>query len=362
MNSLISKNTIGVAIVGMGYMGTHHFRVLRQLEQHAAGCRVVGVCDLRQSRLDELKHKLKPKLDNVIRTTNPEELLSHNDVDAVYITTPWFNHVEVIRLAVEAGKHIYCEKPIAGHLDEIIETTEMINAAGLQAQAGLLLRHQPSLWKIKSIIDSGELGEVTFVSLREDSSMPKQGQVFQTDLKDRLDGRGILWEENVHDLDMLLCFLGDLKLVSADLRYHDALKDVEVASILKLETKKGAPVLFNSCWHEIEGRLAGRHLEVFFERGVILSDYFTSGDLIIQKSGDKQRVLKSHQLQKEYISSLALNDGLSNQREFPGTWYAKFADAGFISSLVNNQPVSPSFEDSFPVHRLIEEVYSMARS
>ncbi len=358
MNYLKSNSSIGVAIIGMGYMGTHHFRVLKQLEKQGAGCRVVGVCDLRQERLDELEKGRK--FDLGLTTTSPEELMQHDDVDAVYITTPWFNHVDLIRMAIDAGKHVYCEKPLASSYDEIAEVTKLLNLSGLQGQAGLLLRHQPSLWKIKSIIDSGELGEVTFVSLREDSSLPKQGPVFQTDLEDRLAGRGILWEENIHDLDMLLHFLGDLEIESADLRYHNALKNVEVASILKFRTEKDVPVIFNSCWHEIEGRLAGRHLEVFFERGVILSDYFTSGDLHIQRSGGKVKTLNRHALLDEFINSMGLDESLKNQRVFPGNWYASYSDASFISALVNNLSVSPSFEESLRAHRLIEDIYDFS--
>jgi len=352
------NKSIGVAIIGMGYMGTHHFRVLKQLEKQGAGCHVVGVCDLRQERLNELMHKRK--FDLGVTTSSPSELLQRDDVDAVYITTPWFNHAELIKMATLAGKHIYCEKPIASSLDEIKEVTHLITQAGVQAQTGLLLRHQPSLWKIKSIIDSGELGDVTFVSLREDSSLPKQGPVFQTDLADRLAGRGILWEENIHDLDMLLHFLGDLEIESADLRFHDSLKNVEVASILKFRTEKDVPVIFNSCWHEIEGRLAGRHLEVFFEGGVLLSDYFTSGDLLFQKSGEKEKTLNRHALLDEYITSVGLDESLKNQRVFPGNWYASYSDASFISALVNNQSVSPSFEESLRAHRLIEDIYDFS--
>jgi predicted dehydrogenase len=349
---------LGIAIIGIGYMEAHHLRALLQLKRLGLPIEIIGVCDQNSTRLNQFS---KQKSVSIL-TTSPRKLLGHPNVDTIFITTPWHSHYDLVSESIHAQKHIYCEKPLASNYSEVVELSRQVSNTQLQAQAGLLLRHQPSIWKIKTILDSGELGPVTMALLREDSCFPHKGKVFQTGLAERLQGRGILWEENIHDLDMLLYFFGPLDLKNMHLLYHADLPNVETGATLRLENMDKAPIHFISQWHDIEYRTSSRHLEIICENGMILSDYFTSGDLRIQKSGDKKpKLLREDTIRKEYIAHHSLDKLFKTKQDRQSNLYARFSDAQFIKALLNGKTVSPDFEEAKQEHKLIDQIYSNAQ-
>ena len=345
------KNRVGVGIIGLGYMGTHHLKVLSQLSKDGFPCQVVGLCDENERRLK----KVSKKYDISLLTTSSSEIFENDNVSAVYITTPWTSHYDLIKRCVKAGKHFYCEKPIGADMEQVNESIELAEQSGLINQAGLLLRHQPSMWKLKHLIDNGNYGDVKFVSLIEDASFPNKGDLFQTSLNNRLIGRGILWEENIHDIDSLLHLFGHLSVDSAELIYSDKQLNAETSTALQLRTDSDARIQFNSLWHSVEGRASKRHLSIFFDRAVIVSDYFTSGDIWVQKSGEKPRHLIENRIREEFISHFELSEKSKNRNAYP--WYATFADLNFITSVATGRSATPSLYESLEAHAMIDNIY-----
>ncbi|MFH1928842.1 MAG: Gfo/Idh/MocA family oxidoreductase, partial [Chloroflexota bacterium] len=109
---------LGIGIVGCGYWGINHVRVFTELPES----RVVAVCDLRQERLREVGQRFA----QVAVTTDLDELIGRQDVDAVVICTAAASHYDIASICLQAGKHVLLEKPI---------TTNVADAEDLIRQA-----------------------------------------------------------------------------------------------------------------------------------------------------------------------------------------------------------------------------------
>jgi predicted dehydrogenase len=120
-----------------------------------------------------------------------DELLAADDVDAVVIATPVPTHHPLARAALEAGKHVFVEKPPAMRAAEMEELIELADARGLVLMPGHLLLYHPAVQKLKELIDDGELGEVLVVY----GNRQNLGKI-RTD-------ENALWSLGVHDLSVI---------------------------------------------------------------------------------------------------------------------------------------------------------------
>ena len=92
-----------------------------------------------------------------------EALLADPDVDIVYISLPNGLHVEWTRRALQAGKHVLCEKPLSRHPAQVAELFELAQANGLQLSEAFMYRHHPQTVKLKELIKGGAIGELRLI-------------------------------------------------------------------------------------------------------------------------------------------------------------------------------------------------------
>ena len=126
-----------------------------------------------------------------------EELLADPDLDAVVIATPVPTHYALAKRALEAGKHVFVEKPPAMRAAEMEELVQLSEAAGLVLMPGHLLLYHPGVQKLKDLIERGELGEVLCIYGNR--------QNLGTIRKDE----NALWSLGVHDLSVILHLIGE---------------------------------------------------------------------------------------------------------------------------------------------------------
>jgi predicted dehydrogenase len=132
------------------------------------------------------------------------ELLVRKDVDAVLICVPPFLHKEIAVAAARAGKHIYCEKPMAMTSLECQQMIDAAKAANVVLQIGYVLRFSSERGRIREIILNGNLGRPVFYrELSNPSAGPRQAWVHNEST-----GRGPLWE-NSHVFDFLRYIFGE---------------------------------------------------------------------------------------------------------------------------------------------------------
>ena len=345
---------MNLGIIGLGYMGLQHLKVARKL--HADGvvsANILHVCDRDEERLEAVAGKYGIRRASAL----PQALIGDPDLDAIIIATPWATHRDLACGALGAGKAVFCEKPLGASIAEVRDMAGAAKGLDLPNQGGLVLRASPSLWKLRQLVQNEDWGPLRMATLREDACFP-EGGIYRTPWQERLSGRGILWEENIHDLDALLYLLGPLEAVSATMDHHAEAPGIDVGARVELRTPAGAPVRFSSLWHAVEGRGSRRHLELFFDRGLVSTEYFTSGDILVQSGAREPSLLPARQVLEEYIEHHGYPGRLGDLKQYP--WYATFATLGFLQSVQRREPCQPDFADCLPVHELVEAVYDMA--
>ena len=145
---------INVAVVGTGFIGPVHVEALRRL-----GITVTGLLgsdfDATASKAASLR---LPKAYQSL-----DELLSEPGLDAVHITTPNYLHAPMVRQVLEAGKHVICEKPLAMDAEEGAELLELASRSGLVHAVNFNLRFYPQCQQARSMVQSGELGDLYLI-------------------------------------------------------------------------------------------------------------------------------------------------------------------------------------------------------
>jgi predicted dehydrogenase len=174
-----------VALVGLGYWGPNLARNFDELAE------LQWLCDASPDALE----RYGARYAQARTTTSYEEVLADPGLDAVVVATPTVTHYELSKRALEAGKHVLVEKPPAmnaGEAEDLVATAE---AAGLVLMPGHLLLYHPAVQKVKSLVGSGELGDVLCVY----SNRQNLGKI-RTD-------ENALWSLGVHDLSVILHLL-----------------------------------------------------------------------------------------------------------------------------------------------------------
>ncbi|MCL7393919.1 MAG: Gfo/Idh/MocA family oxidoreductase [Thaumarchaeota archaeon] len=138
--------------------------------------------------------------------------IKKEDFDAVFITTPTFTHHPLTVEAAEAGKHIFCEKPMALTLKEADEMISVARRNNVKLQIGFMRRFDPEFRKAKSLIDEGVIGKPVLVkSVGRGPGLPPRWAL------DPRTGLGMVAEVNSHDFDTLRWFMNDeFKMIYAD--------------------------------------------------------------------------------------------------------------------------------------------------
>jgi predicted dehydrogenase len=179
-----------VAVVGLGYWGPNLLRVL--IEQPDVEVRYM--CDRDVDRLARMAQRYP----SVRPTASIDEILDDPDVDAVLIATPVFTHYELAMRCLNAGKHTFVEKPLAASSADADELIERAEDLGLALMCGHTFLYSPAVQAVKKLIDTGELGEIYFVS----SSRVNLG-LHQRDVS-------VIWDLGPHDFSILLYWLDEI--------------------------------------------------------------------------------------------------------------------------------------------------------
>jgi inositol 2-dehydrogenase len=135
--------------------------------------------------------------------TDYRELLRRDDIDAVVIVTPTATHAEVICAAAAAGKHIFCEKPLAQSLELCDAAIAAARAAGVKLQIGLMRRFDPAYVLAKQKIDAGEIGKP--VMFRSTGRDPHRTSL---EFARRENSGGMILDMGVHDFDLARWLMG----------------------------------------------------------------------------------------------------------------------------------------------------------
>ncbi|MBJ7612579.1 MAG: oxidoreductase [Candidatus Nephthysia bennettiae] len=172
-----------MGIVGYGYWGPN----LARNFQEASGTRVVAISDLRPERLAQVQDRFP----EARVSTDFRELLADPNVDAVVIATPVSTHYSLALAALQAGKHVLVEKPLASSSKQARELIDTAERLGRTLMVDHTFVYTGAVQKIKDLVDSGQLGRLYYY----DSVRINLG-LFQHDIS-------VMWDLAVHDLAIM---------------------------------------------------------------------------------------------------------------------------------------------------------------
>jgi predicted dehydrogenase len=206
----VDSRPVGVAVVGCGYWGPN---LIRNFTTCPAS-NVVMVCDQDRARLEK-GTTFCPRAELV---QDFRQVLAHPDVEAVAIATPVGTHAPLADAALRAGKHVLVEKPLATSPKEAEDLVRLADARGLTLMVDHTFIYSPSIRRIKTLVDAGELGDIYYV----DSVRINLG-LFQRDVN-------VLWDLAPHDLSIVDHLLGRLpRSVAAMGSCHTGAEQEDVA-------------------------------------------------------------------------------------------------------------------------------------
>jgi len=149
---------VGLGFIGSGIRGTGLIDEFKL----AAGAKMIGVCDLYDGCLQRAKEQIDP---GIFVTKDYRAVLERKDVDAVVIATPDHLHKRMVLDALDAGKHVYIEKPMTWSLEEGPQIMAAVKESGKLLQVGSQHKTSPLAAKTKELISSGAIGKVNMVRL-----------------------------------------------------------------------------------------------------------------------------------------------------------------------------------------------------
>jgi len=176
-----------VGLVGLGYWGPNLARNFDDLAD------LRWMCDASPDALE----RYGARYPQTRTTTSFDDLLEDPELDAVVVATPAVTHYELSKRALEAGKHVFVEKPpgmSGAEAEDLVATAE---ASGVVLMPGHILLYHPAVKVVKTLVDSGELGEVFCVY----SNRQNLGKI-RTD-------ENALWSLGIHDLSVILHLLDE---------------------------------------------------------------------------------------------------------------------------------------------------------
>ncbi|MCI0335645.1 MAG: Gfo/Idh/MocA family oxidoreductase, partial [Planctomycetes bacterium] len=195
-----------------------------------------------------------------------DRLLALPEVDLVYISTPPFLHYEQSRRALEAGKHVICEKPLALSVEQADELVALARRRDRLLVANLMQRYNPVFDIIARAIEERPLGELLhgyFENYASDENLPPEHWFW-----DRSKSGGIFIEHGVHFFDLVADWLGEGEVVAAQASRRSG-SDCEDQVQCTVRYGNGVHFNFYHGFHQ-PGRLDRQELRLIFERGDIV--------------------------------------------------------------------------------------------
>ncbi|RPD45966.1 Gfo/Idh/MocA family protein [Paracnuella aquatica] len=151
------KRGLGVALVGLGYYSTDLLAPALQLTKH---CHLAGIVTGSPDKAEAWKRKYNIPDKNIYNYSNFDSIANNKDIDVVYVVLPPSMHHEYVIRAANAGKHVWCEKPMAMTAKECTEMIEACKKNKKSLAIGYRLQHEPTTQAYRRIINTGQLGKI----------------------------------------------------------------------------------------------------------------------------------------------------------------------------------------------------------
>ncbi len=369
MTGAVAVRELGVGMIGYGFMGRMHSYAYVSLpfiyDPPPAKIRLVGVC----APSEASRSLAVERAGYEFCTPDHRELVIRDDIDLINVCTPNYLHREQVIAALEARKHVYCDKPLAMNASEAQEMVDAATKAGTTCQITFHNRFVPAILRARQMVEDGFVGDVTSfrcVYLHSGYADPERPISWRTQIEKS--GGGALIDLGAHAIDLLRILIGDFTRVQANLRTLVTERPVSKGSaekvpvkvddmaILQLESAGGAMGTLEAS-KIATGTTDDLRFEIHGSRGALAFDLMNPNWLLAYDDtrpkadlgGD--RGFTRIECVQNYPKPASLPGGVNT------VGWSRFHIASlhsFVSNVVESRPGSPSFEDGLAVHRVID--------
>lgn len=326
---------MNACIVGCGAIGPVHANAINQIN----GVTLYAVCDINNERAKKCANEY-----NCIIYNSFDEMLKDSNIDAVHICTPHYLHKEMTLKALKAGKDVVLEKPVAISKADMDELVEFVNSSENKHKLCVMLQNRRNVCieKLKEIIADKDLGKLKGIT---GSVFWKRDEAYydQDEWRGKWDteGGGLLINQTVHMIDMMIYFGGKVKDFRSSIN-HWFVSNIEVednAQVLMF-FENGARGIFNAsnCYVTDEPYI----LDLLFEKA-----HYRYADNCLYKIGEKGA---------EYITSdKIVNEGKSYWGNGHLTVISSFYD-----SLAGKNAHYTDIHDAYDAMKMVFDIYDKA--
>lgn len=362
---------IRVGIIGFGFMGKTHTYGYKTIPLYYSGLpfkiKLVGVCDA----IAEAAAGAKEALDFEFATSDPEDIFNRKDINVVDICTPNVFHKDGILKALQAGKHVYCDKPLATSYEESQEILAALDRYGLITQMALQYRFFPATMRARELIEEGRIGKIMSFRgayLHSSAIDPNKPLGWKQDKK--FGGGGVLFDLGSHILDIIYYLLGEYSSIyaSTEIIYprrpdkNGNMVDVEADDLafMMVRLKNGGTGILEAS-KVATGVNDELRFEIHGDRGAIRFNLMEPNWLEFYDNtiSDSHYGGNKGYTRIECVQRFKKPGGDFPNPKFSIGWIRSHVHSlyNFLSCVYENRQASPSFRDGAYMQHVMEQAY-----
>jgi predicted dehydrogenase len=327
--------SLSVGIVGAGLIG---LKRAREIVQNPSS-RLVAVADQDITRAQALAEQFGGDA-----LGSWQDLLERADIDAVVVATTHNSLAPITEAALQAGKHVLCEKPLAMSVEQAEGLVQAAAKNGTKLKTGFNHRHHPALWQAHCVFKEGQIGRLMFLRCRYGHG-GRLGYEKEWRANPTVSGGGQLIDQAIHVLDLFRWFAGEFDDIYAILPTTFWNMPVEDNVFCTMRVRGGAVATLHASWTQWKNLFS---FEVFG----------TDGYLIVDGLGG------SYGAERLVIGRRPQQFGVPTEQvsEFPGvdvSWAQEWQE--FISAIQENRTSLADGQDGLEALRLVEAAYQSSR-
>ncbi|MFA5858651.1 MAG: Gfo/Idh/MocA family oxidoreductase [Elusimicrobiota bacterium] len=263
-----------IALIGAGSIAKFHASAIESLST----AKLVGVFDINRQAAESIA-KIKK---GVKVYSSIDELSKDKNVEVVDICLPTTLHHDNVINAANAGKHVFCEKPIARTLKQAEEMVAACKKNGIKFMVGHVLRFFPEYKRAKDLISAGKLGKVGMARLSRLNTFPLTSSSWYTDIEN---SGGVVLDMSIHDFDFLhWCFGMPERVYAQGLTYRINKNTPLDYALVSIRFKNGTIAHVEGSWAETSGFSA--KFEIAGEKGILDFDMKKNQPFLLSLRGD----------------------------------------------------------------------------
>jgi predicted dehydrogenase len=328
---------MGFVVVGCGGFGARRVGALKKIDE-----RIACLVDTNEEMVSKMAQEFQTEY-----KTDYKNVVNRDDVDCVIVATPNKFHAPVAIAALEAGKHVLCEKPLARNPEEARAMVDAAKKNKVFLKTGSNLRYFSNTRKAKELIDSGAIGKPLFA--RGWIGHDGKKILHSWNVKKDLAGGGTVLDNGAHILDLFRWFVGDFDECMGQVYTLHMPIEVEDNGMAIFKTKDGRMAFIQASWTEWSGYM---YLEV----------YGPEGSVAVDNRGERMADTGKWSVTSQTVFTKP--DGsrqvFDYSREAPQSYELELKD--FIDCVTKKKQPTASGHDGMKVVEMVDAIYQSSKT